>query len=114
MNPTEEIVARITPGLVAAVRRSDASWLNRRVGVVIAPWLATLAIQVLLSYAGPVLLAIFAKLLPILRDLVRPEYHAELDLANRLLSQSRLTYDPAVRASLPAPVSPLSALRIEP
>ncbi len=114
MNPTEELIARITPDLRSAVARSDMGWLNRRVGMAIAPWLATLAIQILLSYAGPVLMTIFSKLLPILRDLVRPEYHGDLDLANRLLSQSRLTYDPAVRASLPAPVAPITALRIEP
>ena len=115
MTATEELIERITPDLKAAVARADGlNWFQRRIGLSVAPWLATLAIQILLSYAGPVLLAIFHKLMPILSDIVRPEYHADLDLANRLLSQSRLTYDPAVRAALPVPTAPVKALRIAP
>jgi hypothetical protein len=111
MTASAELAARLKPEVLAAVDRAGLNWLQRRSAAFIAPWIVRVAIEVLLSRLGVALLQLFMSILPFLRQTIRPEYHGDLELVARLLSQPASTFDPAVLSGRIAMVPPSTLFR---
>lgn len=108
MTPSEELAERLRPQVRAVIDAAELPWWKKFIIQGVAPFLVKIVIEIFLANYGATLAKLLGSLLGTLVSYLNAEGQAQLEFAQRLLNQSPLTYDAAVRLTLmprgPAPV----------